>query len=177
MLKFDKFTQKNQEAIQKAMELAHELSHQQIEPEHLIYAFLKEEEDTTSSSGGIVSSILMHFGISPSDILPKLIWHFNEPFANSSAIPTYYVCNLARQHVPMVLSGDGGDEIFAGYPRHFEGRAAPYVTHLIPNAVRRRIQSSLVGALRVLRWNTNGAKKNPSRSSPWKSGSIPSANY
>jgi len=48
-------------------------------------------------------------------ILPKLAQHYGEPFGDSSAVPTYYVCSMARQFVPMVLSGDGGDEAFAGY--------------------------------------------------------------
>ncbi|MGK7933884.1 MAG: asparagine synthase (glutamine-hydrolyzing) [Microcystaceae cyanobacterium] len=51
-------------------------------------------------------------------LLPKLVKHYGEPFGDSSAIPTYYVCKMARQHVTMVLSGDGGDECFAGYNTH-----------------------------------------------------------
>ncbi|HMK83999.1 MAG TPA: asparagine synthase (glutamine-hydrolyzing), partial [Candidatus Bathyarchaeia archaeon] len=49
------------------------------------------------------------------EVLPKLVKHYGEPFGDSSALPTYYVCQMARKHVPMVLSGDGGDETFAGY--------------------------------------------------------------
>jgi len=60
-------------------------------------------------------------------VLPKLVWHYGEPFADPSAVPTYYVSEMARRKVTVALNGDGGDEAFFGYRRY---QAMGYLTQL-----------------------------------------------
>ena len=70
-------------------------------------------------------------------ILDRLVWHFDEPFADSSAIPTWYVSEMARRHVTVVLSGDGGDELFGGYDRYVPHPRVVAFDRYSPRALRR----------------------------------------
>ncbi len=80
------------------------------------------------------------------DVLEQLVWHYDEPFADSSAIPTYYVSRLTRQHVTVALTGDGGDELFAGYLRYRAVRLASWFDHT-PVWARAKLASRLGRAL------------------------------
>jgi asparagine synthase (glutamine-hydrolysing) len=71
-------------------------------------------------------------------VIDKLAWHFDEPFADASAVPTYYVSKMAREKVTVALSGDGGDESFAGYARRYAfERREDRIRRLLPTPVRR----------------------------------------
>lgn len=87
-------------------------------------------------------------------IVDDLVWHFDEPFADSSAIPTYMVSKLAREHVTVVLSGDGGDELFAGYTRYLVDRKRSGFARL-PRAVREGVLQPLSHRLPHGAWGRN----------------------
>jgi asparagine synthase (glutamine-hydrolysing) len=73
------------------------------------------------------------------DVIDKLAWHYDEPFADSSAVPTYYVSKIARRQVTVALGGDGGDENFAGYRRYVFDRMENRMRNLVPAPVRRSV--------------------------------------
>jgi asparagine synthase (glutamine-hydrolysing) len=82
-------------------------------------------------------------------VAPRLVWHYGEPFADPSAIPTWYVAELARRRVTVALTGDGGDECFLGYGRY---RAMRYLDHLdrLPRWGRTGLAHLLAAAPRPL---------------------------
>ena len=87
-------------------------------------------------------------------VVDELVWHFDEPFADSSAIPTYMVSKLARQHVTVALSGDGGDELFAGYTRYVVDRKRSAFARL-PRIVRRNLMQPVSRRLPHGAWGRN----------------------
>jgi asparagine synthase (glutamine-hydrolysing) len=70
-------------------------------------------------------------------ILEKLAWYFDEPFADSSAVPTYYLSKVSREKITVALSGDGGDENFAGYRRYYYDRLENQLRSFFPVSFRR----------------------------------------
>ncbi len=78
------------------------------------------------------------------DVLPILVKHYGEPYADSSAIPTYYVARETRRHVTVALNGDGGDESFAGYYRYAAMRFADHY-HRLPAVLRKSVVNQALG--------------------------------
>jgi asparagine synthase (glutamine-hydrolysing) len=78
------------------------------------------------------------------EMLPRLVWHYGEPFADHSAIPSFHLSELTRRHVTVALNGDGGDESFAGYTRYLGRRA----DHIFP--LPRPARSALAKVARIL---------------------------
>lgn len=80
------------------------------------------------------------------EILPKLIWYYNEPFGDSSALPSYYVARETKRYVTVALNGDGGDENFAGYLRYLANMLAAKLNFISP-LVANKLAKKLIGFL------------------------------
>ncbi len=102
----------------------------------------------------------------PAKIVEKLVWHFDEPFADSSMVPTYYVSQMARKNVTVALSGDGGDESFAGYEKYSIDRYENLVRQWIPRLLLDSVSTlaslfPAVTSLKKLNSLSNSAKLTP----------------
>ncbi|HEX5707265.1 MAG TPA: asparagine synthase (glutamine-hydrolyzing) [Pyrinomonadaceae bacterium] len=91
------------------------------------------------------------------EVLPMLVDHYGEPYADSSAIPTYYVARETRRHVTVALNGDGGDECFAGYERYAAMRLAERYRKL-PTVVRGQVVERAVRLLPASELTRNRVK-------------------
>jgi len=94
------------------------------------------------------------------DVIPKLPRIYDEPFADSSQIPTYLVSLMARQYVTVSLSGEGGDEVFGGYRRYFEGQRVLRTFGRVPAPLRRAIGRG-ISAIPPRRWDRLLAWRQP----------------
>ncbi|MCC6779466.1 MAG: asparagine synthase (glutamine-hydrolyzing) [Hyphomicrobiales bacterium] len=86
------------------------------------------------------------------DVIPQLPEWYDEPFADSSQIPTFLVSELTRRHVTVALSGDGGDELLAGYNRYLWGERLAHMVGRVPRALR-ELSAAAIRALPPERWN------------------------
>jgi asparagine synthase (glutamine-hydrolysing) len=113
----------------------------------LKYARIAAKHFATDHHEFIVTPDICH-------VADELAWHFDEPFADSSAVPTYMVSKLAREHVTVALSGDGGDELFAGYTRYaVEQRRQAFAR--LPRMVRRNLLGGMSRRLPHGAWGRN----------------------
>ena len=97
------------------------------------------------------------------DVIPYLPDLYDEPFADSSQIPTHLVCRAARQHVTVALSGDGGDELFGGYNRYFWGPKIWDRFALLPHPIRQGL-GKVIRSVPLSVWDAAGSKYNRLRS-------------
>lgn len=94
--------------------------------------------------------------VTPADaiaVIPHLSDWYDEPFSDSSQIPTYLVSKMARQHVTVSLSGDGGDELFGGYNRYFLGENIWNKVGWMPHGIRTNLGKAITG-ISQNSWNT-----------------------
>ena len=129
-------------------------------------------EDSDYNEAPFARAVATHLGtdhtdlyVSPAealDVIPKLAAMYDEPFADSSAIPTHLVARLARQSVTVSLSGDGGDELFGGYVRYQLGRQFDRLTP-VPGPLRRAASRAMTSfsAERWDRWLAHGSRVLP----------------
>jgi asparagine synthase (glutamine-hydrolysing) len=119
-----------------------------------LHSFSVGFDEKEWSELGFARRVARHLGlehhevvIRPEDvlkILPRLIWHYGQPFGDASSVPTHMVSRLAREHVKVCLSGDGGDESFAGYWRVQAGTYAARYGAVVPAVLRRRIVPTII---------------------------------
>ena len=101
--------------------------------------------ETVAKHLGTQHHVLMIEGLNE-DLIEKSLYHFDEPMTDLSSIPLMLVCGQARKDITVCLSGEGGDEVFAGYDRFKASRLNRYYS-MIPKAVRHRVISRLVQRL------------------------------
>jgi len=118
-------------------------------------------DDPSYDESGPAAQVAQHLGtthtcqrVTPSQAREAIVHMpaiYDEPFADSSQIPTYLVSRMAREHVKVALTGDGGDELFGGYDRYFVGQRAFPVIRSIPGWARRPL-ASLIGTMPPASW-------------------------
>lgn len=105
--------------------------------DELVYARMVAEQYGTEHTEFLVQADAL-------EVLEKIVWHLDEPFADASAIPTYYVSQMARKKVTVAVSGDGGDENFAGYiNRYYMTKKEAEIRDRLPVFLRENLLAPL----------------------------------
>ncbi|AYO56926.1 asparagine synthase (glutamine-hydrolyzing) [Chryseobacterium sp. 6424] len=103
-----------------------------------------DETDKSQTVAKLIGSNHHEFILKPGDLqeqLHEILLNFDEPFADSSALPTYLVSEKTRQHVTVALTGDGGDEIFGGYNKYYVGKLNSRYTAVVPRSLHKSMQN------------------------------------
>jgi len=104
-----------------------------------------DETDKSRTVANLIDSNHHEFIISVDDLkgnLDEILLNFDEPFADSSSLPTYLVANKTREHVKVALTGDGGDEIFGGYNKYYIGKMNQKYASVMPEAFHHKIKGA-----------------------------------
>ena len=136
-----------------------------------IRTFTMASDDRSYDESNHATAVATHLGTNHTTLLvsareaialiPTLPIMYDEPFADSSQIPTALIARLARQHVKVCLTGDGGDEVFAGYNRHVELDKLWRIIGSLPRWLRSRLGSLLVGTpVRHYEWALKLTRRN-----------------
>jgi asparagine synthase (glutamine-hydrolysing) len=118
-----------------------------------------DESNQAAQVAGALGTDHTELVVSPNDamrVIPDLPRIYDEPFADSSQIPTFLVSRMAREHVTVALSGDGGDELFGGYDRYQQIERLESIRSLLPAGVR-RIFGSAVERMPIQTWDRLGS--------------------
>lgn len=134
-----------------------------------IHSFSIGFEDPRFNEAPHAAAVAAHLGTAHTEftlreedalaIVPELFRIYDEPFADSSQIPTTLLCRAARQHVTVALTGDGGDEVFGGYNRHIKGPGLWSKMTRIPGALRPVSAGAVAGAAGLGRRHERAARR------------------
>lgn len=109
-----------------------------------------DETDKSRTVANLINSRHHEFIVSIKDLqdnIDNILLNFDEPFADSSSLPTYLVANKTRQYVKVALTGDGGDEVFGGYNKYYMGKLNIRYTSLVPENLHNLFKSASSGFL------------------------------
>ena len=118
--------------------------HGRVHPEDLSHDIVPDDVRYARQVGRTFGTDYHEEILKPSivDLLPKLIWHMDEPIADPACISTYLICRAARERLTVILSGMGGDELFAGYPRHLAARLG-HAVDIVPRSARTALAETI----------------------------------